>query len=66
MFAVSYYPYWHGTIDNLKTVLSAVQTQYGKQVMVAETSWAATLTDTDFHGNSIGEGTVCSWPYAVS
>ena len=40
VFATSYYPYWHGTLDNLKQVLSDVQSAYGKKVMVAETSYA--------------------------
>ena len=56
VFATSYYPYWHGTLDNLKAVLSEVQATYGKQVMVAETSYAYTMADTDFSGNTIGEG----------
>lgn len=56
IFATSYYPYWHGTIDNLKDVLTQVRDTYGKQVMVAETSYAYTLADTDFSSNTIGEG----------
>ncbi len=63
IFATSYYPYWHGTIDNLKYVLSTIRETYGKQVMVAETSWARTLEDTDFSGNTIGEGGAYDKPY---
>jgi arabinogalactan endo-1,4-beta-galactosidase len=47
VFASSYYPFWHGTLDNLTTVLSDVAATYGKKVMVAETSWARTLEDGD-------------------
>ena len=50
VFASSYYPYWHGTLENLAQVLSSIATKYDKKVMVAETS------DTDFNGNTIGEG----------
>ncbi|WP_434810217.1 glycosyl hydrolase 53 family protein [Microbacterium sp. bgisy189] len=53
VFASSYYPYWHGTTTNLTSVLSQVATTYGKEVMVAETSWATTLEDGDGHGNVI-------------
>lgn len=53
VFASSYYPYWHGTLSNLTSVLSHVATTYGKKVMVAETSWAYTLEDGDGHGNVI-------------
>jgi len=53
VFASSYYPFWHGTLSNLTSVLSQVATTYGKKVMVAETSWAYTLDDGDGHGNVI-------------
>ncbi|MET0909786.1 MAG: glycosyl hydrolase 53 family protein, partial [Ilumatobacteraceae bacterium] len=58
VFASSYYPYWHGTTENLTAVLSDIATNYGKQVMVAETSWAHTLDDGDGYANVIGSGTI--------
>ena len=39
IFASSYYPAWHGTLENLSAQLKAVADGYGKQVMVAETAW---------------------------
>ena len=56
VFASSYYPFWHGTLDNLAQVLNKVSDTYGKKVMVAETSYAYTAEDTDFNGNTIGDG----------
>lgn len=56
IFASSYYPYWHGTTENLTSVLKEVADTYGKQVMVTETSWAVTLEDGDGHGNTVAEG----------
>ena len=56
VFASSYYPFWHGTLDNLSSVLSKIAETYGKKVMVAETSYAFTAEDTDFSGNTIGDG----------
>ncbi|MGV9193501.1 glycosyl hydrolase 53 family protein [Microbacterium sp. MC2] len=53
VFASSYYPYWHGTLENLTAVLTDVADTYDKQVIVAETSWAYTLDDADGHGNTI-------------
>ena len=47
VFAVSYYPYWHGSLENLTDVLSYAAKTYGKYVMVAETSYAYTLDDSD-------------------
>lgn len=57
VLATSYYPSWHGTFANLKSQLEAVRNTYGKDVMVAETSYAYTLADTDGHDNTIREGT---------
>ena len=56
VFASSYYPFWHGTLENLSQVLTNIAQTYGKKVMVAETSYAFTPEDTDFSGNTIGEG----------
>ncbi len=68
VFASSYYPYWHGTLDNLAAVLSDVAETYGKKVMVMETSYAYTPYDSDFSGNTIGDGStgiVKAYPFTV-
>ncbi len=52
VFASSYYPFWHGTTENLTTKLSEIAKNYDKKVMVAETSWVTTWEDGDGHGNS--------------
>lgn len=56
VFATSYYPYWHGSLSNLTSVLSSIATRYNKEVMVAETSWATTLADGDGHENTVRVG----------
>ncbi len=67
VFASSYYPYWHGTLDNLATVLSNVADTYGKYTMVAETSYAFTGEDTDYSANTISAGSSVTknYPYTV-
>ena len=67
VFGSSYYPYWHGTLENLTSVLSDIAKKYEKKVMVLETSYAFTAEDTDFNGNTIGEGSavVKNYPYTV-
>ncbi|MBQ1505494.1 MAG: glycosyl hydrolase 53 family protein [Erysipelotrichales bacterium] len=67
VFASSYYPYWHGTLDNLVKELDNITTTYGKEVMVAETSYAYTEEDTDFNGNTISgsSGIVKNYPFTV-
>ena len=56
VFGSSYYPYWHGSLNNLTAVLSNIAETYGKKVMVLETSYAYTADDTDFNGNTISDG----------
>ena len=56
VFATSYYPYWHGSLDNLSEILTEIANTYSKKVMVMETSYAYTAEDTDFSANTIGEG----------
>ncbi|MBO4836135.1 MAG: glycosyl hydrolase 53 family protein, partial [Clostridia bacterium] len=67
VFATSYYPYWHGSLENLADVLTRVHDTYGKKVMVMETSYAYTPEDSDFFGNTVGEGSavVKDYPFTV-
>ncbi|WP_156160631.1 glycosyl hydrolase 53 family protein [Demequina soli] len=53
VFASSYYAYWHGTTANLTAQLKNIADTYGKDVIVAETSWAYTLDDGDGYENNI-------------
>lgn len=63
VFASSYYPYWHGTLENLSNVLTQVNQTYGKKVMVMETSYAYSDLDTDFTGNTISSASAVDKPY---
>ncbi len=67
VFASSYYPFWHGTLENLSAVLGGIAETYGKRVMVMETSYAYTAEDTDFSGNTISDGGAIAkpWPFTV-
>lgn len=67
VFASSYYPYWHGTLENLSNTLAEINATYGKKVMVMETSYAFTSEDTDFSGNTISDGgaIVKDYPFTV-
>lgn len=53
VFFSSYYAYWHGSRENLTSVLDHVATTYDKEVAVVETSWGYTLEDGDGTTNSI-------------
>jgi arabinogalactan endo-1,4-beta-galactosidase len=66
VFASSYYPFWHGSLANLTSVLSHVATTYGKDVVVAETSWARVIEDGDGHPNTIDQaGEATAYPISV-
>lgn len=65
VFASSYYPFWHGTLDNLASVLSDVAQRYGKKVIIMETSYPYTPDDTDFFGNTVKAGGECGYPFTV-
>ena len=67
VFASSYYPYWHGTLENLAEVLTKVNQKFGKKVMVMETSYAYTAEDSDFNGNTISDGGTIAknYPFTV-
>lgn len=63
VFASSYYPAWHGTLENLATVLNKVADGYGKKTMIIETAYANTTEDTDFYGNGGTDG-VKEYPFS--
>lgn len=53
VFATSYYPEYHGSLANLQEQLAKVQQVSGKQVMIAETSWAYTADTVGPYGRSV-------------
>jgi len=69
VFAASYYPFWHGTTDNLTEKLTQIASEekYGrKKVMVAETSWVTTWEDGDGHENTSPKTTqTLNYPVSV-
>lgn len=50
---LSYYPFWDGSFDNMKSMVSAIQKRHGKEVFIAETSYPYTLEDGDGFPNSV-------------
>ena len=56
VLATSCYPYWHGSQEDLTSLFQSVREQYHKDVMVAETSYAYTLSNSDGHDNTVRVG----------
>lgn len=65
VFASSYYPASHGTMENITAVLGEVASRYRKKVMVAETSWAWTNDDGDGNAATFNPGTYTDYPISV-
>jgi arabinogalactan endo-1,4-beta-galactosidase len=55
IIGVSYYPYWHGTLEELSLNLNDVSQRYKKDVLVVETGYPWTLQDADGHANIFGD-----------
>lgn len=66
VFGSSYYPYWHGTLQNLQDTLSTIASSYNKKTMVLETSYAYTNEDFDYSGNTISSESSITKDYPFS
>ena len=56
VFATSYYPYWHGTPENMTKVMKEIADKYNKYVMVAEIAYPHTNEDGDGFANDVHLG----------
>lgn len=55
VIGVSYYPYWHGTLDDLRTNLDDITSRYDRDAVLVETAYGFTLEDADGHENIFDE-----------
>lgn len=62
----SFYPYWHGSLENMTQVLSDITATFGKKTCIMETAYPFTAEDGDANGNSIsGDKMNVNWPVSV-
>ncbi len=45
IIGLSYYPFWHGTLDDLAANMNDIAVRYGKELMIAEVSMGFTMED---------------------
>lgn len=45
IIGLSYYPFWHGSLDDLSKNMNDIATRYGKELIIAEVSMGHTLED---------------------
>lgn len=55
VIGLSYYSYWHGTLNQLKNNMNDISKRYQKDVLVAEAAYAFTLDNSDGLANLFGE-----------
>jgi len=53
VIGASYYPFWHGGFEDLRTNLNDIIARYGKDIMVVETAYAFTTKHYDAVNNGI-------------
>ena len=55
MMGLSYYPYWHGDLKNMSSVIGYISEKFGKKVFIAETSYCYTTEDGDGFANRVSK-----------
>jgi arabinogalactan endo-1,4-beta-galactosidase len=68
VIGLSFYPWWHGTLDQLKANLNDLAVRYGKDLNVVETAYPWTLQWFDGMGNIVGNANQlhAGYPAAVN
>jgi arabinogalactan endo-1,4-beta-galactosidase len=54
IIGLSYYPWWHGSFDDLRSNLEDLAVRYGRDIVVVETAYPWTLQPFDASGNIVG------------
>jgi arabinogalactan endo-1,4-beta-galactosidase len=68
VIGLSYYPWWHGTLDDLRANLGMLAGRYGKDIIVVETAYPWTLGWFDDTHNMVGlrEQLLAGYPASVA
>jgi arabinogalactan endo-1,4-beta-galactosidase len=66
VIGLSYYPFWHGTISQLRANVDALATGFRKPIIVAETQYAWTLANGDSTGDFVWQPSQLSAGYPAS
>lgn len=53
MIGLSYYSYWHGTVENMEETLKSMKSHFGKPVIIVETAYPFTFGGNDDELNII-------------
>ena len=65
LIGASYYPYWHGTLDDLRNNLTDIAVRYNKDIIVVETAYAFTPEDKDNFPNVLQDQVTPGYPFTL-
>ena len=66
VFGISYYNFWHGSLENLLELMNLISGTFDVDVAVFETSYPFTAAETDGHDNTwSGDDAVLRYPISV-
>jgi arabinogalactan endo-1,4-beta-galactosidase len=54
IIGLSFYPWWHGTLNQVKANLNDLAVRYGKEIIIVETAYPWTLQCVDNRNNIVG------------
>ncbi len=66
VMGLSYYPFWHGTLENLQDTLNIVATQFDKDIVLVEFAYPFTLGNDDQLENIVRDVSLLTAGYPAS
>jgi len=66
IIGLTYYPMWHGTMDELQYNMNDISREYNKDVLIVETAYGWTTADGDGLGSSFSETDAVTAGYEAS
>jgi arabinogalactan endo-1,4-beta-galactosidase len=66
VIGLSYYPFWHGTLSQMRANVNDLAVRYRKWIVIAESQYAWTLANGDSTGNFVWQASQLSGGYPAS
>jgi arabinogalactan endo-1,4-beta-galactosidase len=66
IIGLSYYPWWHGTLDEVELNINDLAQRYDKEIIIVETAYPWTLTWYDTTNNIVGDSSQLHQGYPAS
>ena len=66
VIGLSYYPFFHGPLADMRANVDALATRYGKPVVIAESQYPWTLANGDSTGNFVWQSSQVSDGYPAN